>query len=96
MYEQIYTWLAEQFAGNDVFAGLVGASAIGTAMLLARSVPARLWRLAVRFGSVTLEIDNTDDATGRLTPAATASTRPGIWCPAKDGTCSCIAAVLLC
>ncbi len=60
MYEQLSSWLTQQLAGNDVFAGLVGASAIGTVMLLARSVPARLWRLAVRFGSVTLEIDNTD------------------------------------
>ena len=64
MYEQIYSWLAEQFAGNDVFAGLVGASAIGTALLLARSVPATLWRHAVRYGSVTLEIDNTDPGFG--------------------------------
>ncbi|MDH5559209.1 MAG: hypothetical protein OEZ03_17820, partial [Alphaproteobacteria bacterium] len=60
MYEQIYAWLATQFAQNEVFAGLIGASALGSAMFLARSVPATLWRLAVRLGSVTLEVDNTD------------------------------------
>jgi hypothetical protein len=62
MYEQIYTWMTGQLAGNDVFVGLVGASAIGTALFLARSVPAALWNLAVRHLTTELTVRSTDPA----------------------------------
>jgi len=62
MYEQIYNWLAAQFAANEVFAGLVGASAIGTLLFMARSVPAALWCLAVRHLTVELTVHSNDPA----------------------------------
>jgi chaperone BCS1 len=62
MFEQIYAWIAEQLAGNDVFAGLVGASAIGTLLFVAHSVPATLWRMAVRHLTVELTVHSTDPA----------------------------------
>ena len=62
MYEQIYNWLAVQLADNDVFVGIVGASAIGTLLFVARSVPATLWRLAVRHLTVELTVHSTDPA----------------------------------
>lgn len=62
MYEQIYIWIAEQLTANDVFVGLVGASAIGTVLFLARSVPAALWHLAVRYLTVELTVRSTGPA----------------------------------
>lgn len=62
MYEQIYNWLTVQLADNDVFVGIVGASAIGTLLFVARSVPATLWRLAVRHLTVELTVHSTDPA----------------------------------
>ncbi len=60
MYEQFYTWLSAQFAGNDMFIGVIAMSTIGTAMYLARAVPACLWAGVLRHATVTLEVDNTD------------------------------------
>ncbi len=60
MYEQFYNWLSAQFADNDMFIGVIAASTIGTALYLARAVPARLWSCALRYFTVTLEVDNTD------------------------------------
>ncbi len=62
MYEQLYAWLSSQLADNDVFFGLVGASAIGTVLFLARSVPAVLWGLAVRNLTVELTVRSNDPA----------------------------------
>lgn len=62
MYEQIYDWLAVLLADNDVFVGIVGASAIGTLLFVARSVPSTLWRLAVRHLTVELTVHSTDPA----------------------------------
>lgn len=62
MYEQIYPWITEQLTRNDVFVGLVGASAIGTAMFLARSVPAALWGIAIRHLTAELTVHSTDPA----------------------------------
>lgn len=60
MYEQINAWLTEQLTGNDLFVVLVGASAIGTVLFLARSAPAALWKLAVHHLSVEMTVHNTD------------------------------------
>lgn len=60
MYEQFYLWLSAQFADNEMFIGVITASSIGTVLYLARAVPMALWRLALRHGTVTLEVDNTD------------------------------------
>ena len=60
MYEQIYQWLSTQFVDNEMFIGVITASSIGTALYLARAFPATLWRMALRYASVTLEVDNTD------------------------------------
>ena len=60
MYEQFYVWLSAQIAGNEMFIGVVTASSIGTALYLARAVPRGLYRLALRWCTITLEVDNTD------------------------------------
>ena len=60
MYEQFYTWLSAQFSDNDMFIGVIAMSTIGTAMYLARAVPAWLWVYVLRYATVTLEVDNTD------------------------------------
>ena len=60
MYEHIYQWLSTQFVDNEMFIGVITASSIGTALYMARAFPATLWRLALRYASVTLEVDNTD------------------------------------
>jgi chaperone BCS1 len=64
MYEQFYLWLSTQFVDNEMFIGVITASSIGTALYLARAFPATLWRLALRYASVTLEADNTDPGFG--------------------------------
>ncbi|MDH5410030.1 MAG: AAA family ATPase [Alphaproteobacteria bacterium] len=60
MYEQIYLWLSTQFVDNEMFIGVITASSIGTALYLARALPETLWGMALRYGSVSLEVDNTD------------------------------------
>lgn len=60
MYDQVIGWLHEQATGNDMFIGVITASGIGTAIYLARALPATLWGLALRYATVTLEVDNTD------------------------------------
>lgn len=49
-------------AGNELFAGLMGASALGSAAFLLRSVPSKLLLIAQRQLTVELQIDNTDEA----------------------------------
>jgi len=64
MYEQLYQWLSTQFVDNEMFIGVITASSIGTALYLARALPATLWQLALRHATVTLEVDNTDPGFG--------------------------------
>ena len=48
MIESVSGWLSHQFTSNDVFAGLVGGSALASAIFLLRSAPkhfAHLWLL---------------------------------------------------
>jgi len=55
-------WFVTQFETNPVFSGLVGASGIGSALYLARSLPKQAFDLALRQFSVELTVHNDDDA----------------------------------
>lgn len=58
--EIVWQWLITQITGNDVFAGLIGLSLLGTTMFALRSVPAKMWLLFQRQATIELTIYNTD------------------------------------
>lgn len=60
MIETTWLWLVDQITTNDVFAGLVGLSVVGSLMLVLRGVPGILWTVLLRQGTVELTIHNTD------------------------------------
>lgn len=58
--ETVWLWLVDQITTNDVFAGLVGLSMVGSLMLILRGVPGILWTVLLRQATVELTIYNTD------------------------------------
>lgn len=62
MIDTIVAWAQHQFTSNDVFAGLVGGSIVGSALFAARSLPARLWGLALHHFSAEVVIFSDDEA----------------------------------
>lgn len=53
-------WVMHQFQNNEIFAGLVAASAMGSVLYLARDIPTRLWRIAERQLTIEFTVHNTD------------------------------------
>ena len=55
-------WVQQQLTQNDVFAGLVGGSMIGSVLYVLRSLPGQLWRLLVSQLTVSLIVANDSEA----------------------------------
>lgn len=62
MIEIVINWLQTQFTSNDVFAGLVGGSVVGSLLYATRALPGRLWTLCLLQFTAEVVIFNDDDA----------------------------------
>jgi hypothetical protein len=58
--EQVWSWLVLQITTNEIFAGLVGLSAMGSVMYLVRGIPRILLNLTLQQFTVELVVHNTD------------------------------------
>lgn len=57
-----WTQLVDYASSNELFAGLMGASLLGSVVFLLRPVPSQLLLIARRQFTVELQLDNTDEA----------------------------------
>lgn len=61
MIEETFAWFQQQIQHNDVFAGLVGGSAVASGIYALRSVPKHLWRLFLLQGTAHMVVYNDDE-----------------------------------
>lgn len=62
MFDTILPWLSHQVANNDIFAGVIGGSALATLALAVRTIAIRVYYLTLLNFSCKLTITNDDEA----------------------------------
>lgn len=62
IFGEIQLWVQTQLTDNDIFAGVVGASVLLSALMLLRGVPSKLWNLFLFQWTVSMVVYNEDDA----------------------------------
>ena len=55
-------WIIAQFASNQIFSGMVGATIAASLLFFARNIPKRIWWLIRQQASVHLTVSNDDEA----------------------------------
>lgn len=62
MIEEILVWAQHQITNNDVFAGIVGGSALMSGLYTLRYLPDKAWDLFLRLFTCSIVVYNEDDA----------------------------------